>query len=207
MPTGFQQDPNQLTPGFFRITLDLTGYPTADGNDNGGVTPYSADSFATAELPTTLATGKQRARGNMRFRNIINRLSNISDCQILDVEIDESAGGADGDTQAAKLVFTVKYDRPAWILGTVQQMLGSPYTGYDGATPVTTTLLALKDQVARGIGDATTAAMKVYDGTTKEDRQLSITVAPPAIVANLWADVAVSLIDGTEVISTDNDVV
>jgi hypothetical protein len=207
MPTGFQQDPNQLNPGFFRVTLDLTGYPTADADNNGGVTPNSSDSFATAELPTTLALGKRRARGNMRFRNIINRLSNLSDCQILDVEINETGGGADGDTQATKLVFTVKYDRPAWILGTVQQMLSSPYTGYDGATPVTTTLLALKDQIARGIGDATTAAMKVYDGTAKEDRQLAITVAAPGVAGDLWADVTVALVEGTEVISTDNDVV
>ena len=83
MPSGFQQDLNQLQPNFYRVAIDLSGYPTTDTNTNGGVTPNSADSFSTANLPSTLIKGKQRARGNMRFRNIVNRLSSLADCQIL----------------------------------------------------------------------------------------------------------------------------
>jgi hypothetical protein len=73
MPSGFQQNINQLAPGMYRVVLTMTNttyYPTTDSNDNGGVTPNSSDSFSTANLPTTLAKGQARARGNMRFRNI-----------------------------------------------------------------------------------------------------------------------------------------
>lgn len=170
MPSGFQQDLNQLQPNFYRVAIDLTGYPTADANNNGGVTPNSADSFAT--LPTTLAKGKQRARGNMRFRNIVNRLTGLADCQIIDITITE----ANGDAQATALAFTVKYERDAFI-------------------PVATTVAdAIKDAVAQGIIDATTATSRVYDGI--EEYQLSITVAAPvADLAAALTDVTVTLQD------------
>ena len=78
MPSGFQQDTNQLAPSFYRVVLTMTNttyYPTADGNDNGGVTPTAWDSFATP--PSTFILSKARARGNMRFRNIVNRLTGL----------------------------------------------------------------------------------------------------------------------------------
>jgi hypothetical protein len=188
MPSGFQQDSNQLAPAFYRVVLDTSGYPTNAGNDNGGVTPNSSDSFAT--LPTTLAKGQARARGNMRFRNIVNRLSGLADCQILDVEITE----ADGDAQAEAIAFTVKFDRDEFI-----QVGG---TAVDTSTEITTKILKIKDEVARGILDATTATARVYNGTTKADAQQSITVAAPDTASNVFADVTVSLIDGTELVST-----
>ena len=88
MPSGFQNDTNQLQAEMYRVIITMsnaTYYPTADSADNGGVTPNSADSFAT--LPTTLAKGRARARGNMRFRNVVNRLSGLTDCQIRDITI------------------------------------------------------------------------------------------------------------------------
>lgn len=196
MPSGFQQDTNQLKPAFYRVTINTTGYPTADGNNNGGITPNSSDSFGT--LPTTLITGKQRARGNIRFRNIVNRLSSLADCQVLDIEITE----ANGDAQATTISFTAKYDRDDGILGSVQNLLGSPYTGYDGSTTVNTTLLALKDQVARGIADATSCSMRVYDASSLQSMQLPIVVSAPDVAASLWADVTIALVDGTELVST-----
>ena len=190
MPSGFQQSTEQLRPAFYRVTIDTSGYPTANGNNNGGVTPNSSDSFSTANLPTTLAKGQARSRGNMRFRNIVNRLTGIADCSIIDVEITE----ANGDAQATALAFTVRYERDAFI----------PSSGTDVAGGnITTAAGYLKDQVARGIKDATTATVRVYNGTLGTDNQLSITVADPvANDTNLLADVGVSLIDGTEIIST-----
>jgi hypothetical protein len=188
MPSGFQQDQNQLSPDFYRVVVDMTGYPTTNGNTNGGVTPNSSDSFAT--LPTTLALGQARARGNMRFRNIVNRLAGLADCQILDVEITE----ANGDAQATALAFTVKFDRDEFI-----QTGG---TAVDTSTEITTKVLKIKDEVARGVLDVTTATVRVYNGTTKTDSQQSITVAAPDTASNVFADVTVSLIDGTELVST-----
>ena len=203
MPSGFQQNSNQLAPSFYRVVwVANTGtYATADGNDNGAITPNSADSFSTANLPTTLAKGQARARGNMRFRNVVNRLSGLADCQIVDIEI---GAETNGDAQATSLAFTVRYDRDAGVLDAVKNQLGSPYTGADGSTAITTTALAIKDQFVRGFRDATTANARVYNGTIAEDRQLSITVAAPDSGADIWADTTVVLIDGTELITTDN---
>ena len=147
MPSGFQQDLNQAVARLYRVTLNLTGYPTTSTN-GGGVTPNSADSFPFADLPTTAAKGLLRAQGNQRWQNVVNRLSGLSDCKILDITITE----ANADAQATALSFTVSYDRDAAVLPGVLKMNGSA-TGYDGSTTVNSTSLAIKDQVARGIGD------------------------------------------------------
>lgn len=187
MPSGFQNDTNQLQAEMYRATITMsntTYYPTADGDDNGGVTPSASDSFAT--LPTTLAKGKARARGNMRFRNVVNRLTGLGDCQIRDVTITE----ANGDAQATSLAFTVAYDRPALI--TVSG------TAVDGSTAITTTALAIRDAITRGVRDVTIANVRVYNGATAEDTQMSLTVTTTGATATQqFGTVAVSLIDET----------
>jgi 6-phosphogluconate dehydrogenase len=204
MPSGFQQDSNQLTPRLYRIVwVANTGtYATADGTDNGAITPNSADSFTT--LPTTLAKGLARARGNMRFRNVVNRLTGLADCQILDIETGISGGGVEvaGDNQVTSLAFTVKYDRADGVIAACTGLNGST-TAVDGSTTITTVALAVKDQFVRGFRDATTAAARVYNGTTTEDTQQSVTVAAPDVAADIWADTTVALIDGTELVTVD----
>ena len=187
MPSGFQNDTNQLQAEMYRATITMsntTYYPTADTDDNGGVTPSASDSFAT--LPTTLAKGKARARGNMRFRNVVNRLTGLGDCQIRDITITE----ANGDAQATSLAFTVAYDRPGLI--TVSG------TSVDGTTAITTTALAVKDAVARGVRDVTVANTRVYDGTNAQDTQMTLTVTTTGATATqTYGTVAVTLIDET----------
>jgi hypothetical protein len=185
MPSGFQNDTNQLQAEMYRATITMsntTYYPTADGDDNGGVTPSASDSFAT--LPTTLAKGKARARGNMRFRNVVNRLSGLGDCQIRDITITES----NGDAQATSLAFTVAYERPG--------LIAVSGTAVDGSTSITTTALAVRDAIARGVRDSTVASVRVYDGASAQDTQLTLTVtATGATATQTFGTVAVSLID------------
>ena len=197
MPSGFQQDSNQLAPAFYRVVwVASTGtYPSTDATTNGAISPNSADSFATPT--TTLAKGTARARGNMRFRNVINRLTGLADCQILDIEV---TGDTNGDAQATGLAFTVRFDRDAGVLDAVKGLVGSPYLAVDGSTTITTTLLAIKDQFVRGFRDTTTAAARVFDGSG--DYQLSVTLAAPDTGADIWADTTVTLLDGTELVST-----
>jgi hypothetical protein len=187
MPSGFQNDTNQLQAEMYRATITMsntTFYPTADTDDNGGVTPSASDSFAT--LPTTLAKGKARARGNMRFRNVVNRLTGLGDCQIRDITVTE----ANGDAQATSLAFTVAYDRPA--------LIDVSGTAVDGSTAITTTALEIRDAIARGIRDVTVANVRVYDGTNAQDTQLTLTVtATGATGTQTFGTVAVSLIDET----------
>jgi hypothetical protein len=177
MPSGFQQDINQLSPAFYRVSIDTSGYPTADGNNNGGVTPSSSDSFAT--LPTTLIKGKQRSRGNMRFQNIVNRLASLADCQIMDITITE----ANGDAQATALAFTVRFDRDTFISGTKAD--------------------TIKTAVAQGIIDETSGNVRVYNGDDDTDSQLLISVAKPvADLAAAIADVTVTLNSETTLINS-----
>ena len=207
MPSGFVQDSNQISPAFYRVVIDMSGYPTADVNTNGAVTPTSSDNVGTGvnqitALPTTFALGKARARGNMRFRNIVNRLSGIQDCQILDIEV---GGQTTGDSQATSLAFTVKYDRPQDLLNTIRTTIYGESGSYNnaGSVEITTVLLGLEELVVRGTRDATTANVRVYNGSNNEDTQSAITVAAPDTAANVLADVTVALIDGTSLITTD----
>jgi hypothetical protein len=207
MASGFQQDSNQLSPGLFRVVwIASTGtYPTADGNDNGGLTPNSADSFAT--LPTTLVKAKARARGNLRFRNVVNRLSGLGDCQILDIETGISGGGLEtvGDDVATSVAFTVKYDRTAGIID-AQKALNVQETGVAtnvATVAITTLALAIEDAVVRGFRDATTSSTRVVS-SVPTNSQTAITVAAPDTAADILADITVAQIDGTELITADS---
>jgi hypothetical protein len=176
MPSGFQQDLNQLQPNFYRVSIDTSGYPTADGNTNGGITPNSSDSFGT--LPTTLIKGKQRSRGNMRFQNILNELGLLADFQILDITITE----ANADAQATALAFTVKFDRDTFISGTKAD--------------------TIKNAVAQGIINEVTANVRVYNGDDDTDSMALITVAKPvADLAAALSDVTVTLNSETTLVN------
>ena len=174
MPSGFQNDSNQLQAEMYKIIVDMsnaTYFPTADGNDNGGVTPNSSDSFTV--LPTSAVLGKARARGNMRFRNVVNRLQTLGDCQIRDITITE----ANGSAQATSLQFTVLYDRPLFAALT-GQAIGASTVGNDiGGSAMDTTAKVVRNAIAQGIRDTTTATVRVYDPTVGiGDTQQSISV-------------------------------
>lgn len=194
MPSGFQNDTNQLQAEMYRVIITMsntTYYPTADTADNGGVTPNSADSFAT--LPTTLAKGRARARGNMRFRNVVNRLTGLADCQIRDLTVTE----ANGDAQATSLAFTVAYERPAFIALT-GAAVGSTTVGNDIANAaMDSTAKVIANAVATGIRDVTTVDhTRVYDGTEALDTQQAITVTTTGATASqTLGTVSVAIID------------
>jgi hypothetical protein len=189
MASGFINDSNQLQAEMYKVIITMDGgsgayYPTADGDDNGGVTPYASDYFAVGSLPTTLVKGKARARGNMRFRNIVNRLTGLTDCQIRDITITE----ANADAQATSLQFTALFERPAFI----------PVTGtaIDGSTAITTTAIAIKNAIAHGIRDTSTGLMRVYDPTLPGDTEQNISVTATGMTATqTFGSVSVALID------------
>lgn len=201
MPSGFVQDTNQLQPNFYRVAIDMSNtsyYPTAlTNNDNGGVTPNSWDSFSTANLPTTLAKAQARARGNLRFKNIIRELTKYSDAQILDITITE----ANADAQATALTFTVKFERDAFIPLTGQYQ-GTTVVGNDAAgNAMNTVAKSLANSIAFGIYTGRTESSRVYDPTVGEGTQQSITANAAATLANILGTITVSLIDTTTVIN------
>lgn len=204
MPSGFQQDINQLSPNMYRVVwVASTGtYATADGNDNGAITPKSYDAIEDAggALPTTLVAGKRRARGNMRWRNVINRLTGLADCQILDIE---TGGETNGNDQATSLAFTVRFDRDAGVVAACTALNGSS-TGADGVTTINTVALAVKDQFVRGFRDATSVnSTRVFDGNSVAETQIALAVTAPDSAADIWADTTVTQIEGTMLVTLD----
>jgi hypothetical protein len=213
--SGFKNDINQLRPEFYQVVLTLSGgagtYPTVDGNDNGAVYPQDHSQFAT--LPTTYAIGKRVARGHQRFLAIIENLSKYADCQVIDVQF-ASAGATAADNQPTSVTFTVKYDRSAsagsatneGVLGSVRQEIGSPFqftATTDGTITVDSTIKALRYLVGQAIGRSTyTKRIRVYDGGASEERDEVLTIAAPEAIADIYKDVAVTLVDAAETIDS-----
>ena len=140
MPSGFQQDQNQLTPSYYRVVITMSGgsatwYATsdeADPEEMGRISTYSWDNFEGADRPTTLAKAQALARGNLRFQTIVEAVENLADCQILDIENDALANGNDMEDNS-DITFTVKFDRDEGVLPAYVAIRTA-----EGATPTTT---------------------------------------------------------------------
>jgi hypothetical protein len=202
MSSGFQQDTNQLQPNFYRVAIDMsntTAFPVTDlgTHQDGGCTPNAWDFFPAGSLPSTAAHAVSRARGNLRFKQVINQLSGLADCQILDVTITE----ADADAQATSLTFTVKYDRDSFIplTGTKQ---GVNIVGNDvNSGAMDTTAKAIRNAVAVGLYNGTTEMGRVYNPATGEGTDQAVTANANVTAATLLGKVTVTLIDTTTVIN------
>lgn len=106
-----------LHPTYYRVTVDMTGFPTS-GTTGGGVTPNPSEVGAPSPYaysggttqPTTDAKALLRERGNMRWQYMVDNLGKYAQCQVMSVDITE----ANGDAQATSLSFTVSYERDAF---------------------------------------------------------------------------------------------
>ena len=233
MSSGFQQNENQLTPGLYRVVIDLTtSYSsTATDEDAGSVETRDSNVFAT--LPSTLSNGQRRARGNLRWQGILEALSIGGDFRILDIEeLESDASVLDAANDVTtNLKFTVQYDRDAFVLGAVQNFLieegrttggvakNSDHETLGSATTCSTTVLAIKELVVRGItkgyqdyvtnvstavdsDDVFTRSYRVYNGTQGAETQAVLTVKSPVTPKVAHTDVTVTNIDGTTLPTT-----
>lgn len=202
MPSGFQQDINQLSPDFYRVVLTLsggTGNYAAAAPANGAVNPTNWDGFTT--FPSTDANAERLARGNMRWQCIIEELTKHADAQIIDVEV-TSADNTDANNVPTAIAFTVKYDRDNFVLSGVTKSTTSftPTTG--GAVTVDTVAKAIRFLVATGITrNAYTRKYNVWVPGSLSGAIKDITINTPDTLADVLDDVAVNLLDGTELIS------
>lgn len=217
MASGFQQDANQLSPAFYRVIITMnggTGTWTAASPANGAINPYNWDSYTTNPPIAGLssdANAQRLARGNMRWQAIIEEVSRFADVQILDVEREPVAGSLTaGDTLLEGLAFTLRFDRDAFILPAVRSEIGSPYqftptTG--GAVTVDSTAKALRYLVVKGIQRGGTSGYSrkwnTWSWTNQCGQVESITIQRPDTDADIYDDVAVTLLDGTETITAD----
>jgi hypothetical protein len=200
MPSGFQQDQNQLKTGFYRVVLTLsggTGAYNAAAPANGAVNPYDWNAYQT--FPTTLANAERLARGNLRWQAIIEEVTKHSDAQILDVEV-SSADVTDANSIPTGVAFTIKYERDEFVLAALNGATDI------GGNVVDTTTKAIKHLVVSGIqrGGTTgyTRSYRVYDPADDSESQRTITIVQPDVNADVYADVVVNLLDGTELVST-----
>ena len=213
MASGFQNTQDQLTPNFYRISIDASTYSTtAANNDSGGVEVDDFNAFTT--LPTTLDNSRRRARGNIRWQAIIDELSRFTQPMIVDItslETDASVLEA-ADDITTSLAFTVGYAQEEYVLGGWQKIIGAG-TFSDGATALTTSTFealsasnlatavqnCIKEAVTRGItrGGASAGYTRTYrtmDPTGNDSSfQEAITITQPDTPANVWADVSASI--------------
>jgi hypothetical protein len=205
MASGFQLDNNQLSPDFYRVVLTLsggTGNYGAASPANGAVNPYNWDSFAT--LPTSDANAQRLARGNMRWQAIIEEVTKHADAQIIDVEV-TSADTTNANNVPTAIAFTIKFDRDDFVLGGVTKSVTSftPTTG--GAVTIDTTAKALRYLVAQGIlrggTSGYTRKWNTWSFTNQNGQVESITIQRPDADADVYDDVAVTILDGTELVS------
>lgn len=213
--SGFKNDTNQLRPEFYTIAITLSGgagsYPTADGNNNGAV--YTQDHSQFTTKPTTYVIGKRVARGHQRFLAIIENLSKYADCQVIDVQF-ISAGATVADNQPTAVNFTVRYDRGAAagagtsdaVLGSVRAEIGSPYqftATTDGTITVDSTAKALRYLIGQAIGRQNyTKRVRVWDGGQGAEVDEELTITTPDSIADIYKDVAVTLLDAAETIDS-----
>jgi hypothetical protein len=206
MASGFQQDTNQLSPDFYRVIITMsggTGTWTAAAPANGAVNPYNWDSYAT--LPSSEVNALRLSRGNMRWQAIIEELSKHSDAQIIDVEV-TSPGATDANNLPTSIAFTVKYDRDDFVLGAVQKVATTfaPTTG--AAVTIDTTAKAIRYLVVQGIQRGGTSGYtrkwNTYDTVGTAGVISSITIQRPDTDGDVYDDVAIQVVDGTEIVST-----
>lgn len=212
MASGFQNTQDQLTPNFYRISIDASSYSTtAADNDSGGVEVDDFNFFST--LPTTLNNSRRRARGNMRWQAILDELSRFNQPMILDVTSLEAGPSAldVADDVTTSLSFTVGYAQEEYVLGGWQKIIGAG-TFSDGATALTTSTYeslsaanlatamqnCIVEAVTRGItrGGASgyTRTYRTMDPTGNDSSfQEAITITQPDTPANVWADVSVAI--------------
>ena len=212
MASGFQNTQDQLTPNFYRVTIDASGYSTnAALTSSGGVEADDFNAFAT--LPTSLNNSRRRARGNMRWQAIIDELGRFNQPIILDVtSLEAGPSTLDvADDVTTSLSFTVGYAQEEYVLGGWQKIIGAG-TFSDGATTLSTSTFealsavnlasaiedCITEAVTRGItrGDTVgyTRTYRTMDPTGNDESfQEAITITQPDTLVNVWADVSVAI--------------
>ena len=216
MPSGFQNNNSQLQPMYYRVQIDSSTWSTtASSNASGCVEPWDYNYFAT--LNTTQANSERRARGNIRWNNILSNLTQYADAQILDVTPLKTGPAAQtaADDTAVSLAFTVGYYQESYVLGGHVNFLSANGYTYlaDGSTLLTTTpyeqlsssnkQTALQNAIAdiivkaicMGGSSGYTRRYRAYNPTLPGQIDENITVTQPDTPTNVWTKVTVSLID------------
>ena len=227
--SGFQLDSNQLTPGVYRVVINTNTNFATSGTAGGGINPFDWDSSNyTNATSMSAAQALLLAQGNIRWAVIIQELTSIADCRILDVVITGATNGTDATSQNTQIAFTVAFDRDAFILGEWNKWLfrlggtaNGTYTNADGSTgiaynsitaggttAINSTALAIQDVIATAIVTGGSSAgysrsYRVYSPTLAGDSQIKVTILQPCTPAQAFTAITLPVqISGTTLAGT-----
>ena len=234
MPSGFQQDSNQLQPAYFRVVMDMTDsdvYVTGNADGAGAVNPYTWDNFTGSNQPITLENAIRLAQGNIRFQRIVEELTKYSDAQIIDLECLSNGDDITGNNTPTALAFTVRYDRfgidddnfeaDSPLLAMERKYLrsindDSTSSPYDGEG-INNTDEAIQEAIMRALIENVTRSVRVFvpvegsdplvgEGTQQKVQAGDVTDNEnEASYGDLRNTITVNAMDGTTLISTDNN--
>ena len=236
MPSGFQQDQNQLTPSYYRVTIDCGNesaywYAEDDGNgagtNEGRISAFTWDNFSGNDRPNTQSKADALARGYLRFLAIVEALSNLADCQILDIEHNMAPSDMHNNSW---IHFTIKFDRDEGVfpaLMAIKKAEGGPTNGtatveYDNVTypqywaygqeyTINNTQDALRDVIWNALAQTHTRSMRVFHPVESSDpldgegfQDVITAIKPFDNDGNAFNDIAVNEItDMTTTVSYD----
>jgi hypothetical protein len=131
---------------------------TASANNSGGVTPKTFRDFG-GTFPNSQNNGKRLARGNLRYRKLLEQLSLHTNCKVLRIASDSSEAAS---TQIATLTLNVEFENETFI----------PESGIsiDGSTTINTRELVIKELVATALNTTFTERVEYYDPTTVDSQ-------------------------------------
>jgi hypothetical protein len=213
MPSGFTNTQDQLTPTYYRVLVNSSGFSTTATNTNSGsVEVFDHNYFTT--LNTTANNSIRRARGNLRWNAILTELQKFSNCEILDVTV-QKAGPADqtaADDVAISVAFTVGYAQEEYVFSNWQKFLNgatlsdgatslstATYEGLSSANKATQVALCIREAVTRGItlggSSGYTRRYRTSNPTLNEQRDINVTITQPDTPVNVWGVLTVGIID------------
>lgn len=167
----------------YNITINQSAFnSTASSNNSGGVTPKTFRDFG-GTFPSSADNGKRLARGNLRWRKMIDQLSLYTNCKILRVASDSAEAAS---TQIATLTFNVEFENETYI--------PESSTSIDGSTTINTRELVIKELVATALNSTFTENVEYYDPTDVDAS--SLTVPRGATVAEITAATVISGMPG-----------
>lgn len=143
-------------------------------------------------LPTSLSKSLAKTRGYIRYQKIVDNLNFTLNTLGM---IDLVATGADVNTEASSISFTVVYDKPSYIQ-TVDPITNKTVTGEQ----------AIKVWIATALNQNLNMNYMIFDPTLSINPNVmkgyliqSIAVGPLGAVAALENSITVTQIDGTQV--------
>ena len=137
----------------YSISITQSGFNSTAGNTgSGGVTPATYNDFGTK--PSSTNNSLRMARGNIRFRRMLEQLSTYTNFKIMKLQGDSSE---DQNTQIASLSFNIAFENDSFI--------PSSATSIDGSTAVATREHVIRDLIARALLSTFTEKALVYNNT------------------------------------------